>query len=92
MAHWINLVVQTLSKLHLVVTIESLVQCLYSYFAHSPKRHLEFINIIEFMVTKGKINFWNVKTRRISMLSLAKRVMAEYKTLLMKMILDIFTN
>jgi hypothetical protein len=44
------------------------------------------------MVTKGKINFWNVKTRRISMLSLAKRVMAEYKTLLMKMILDIFTN
>jgi hypothetical protein len=53
MAHRINLVVQTLPGLPLVVQIESLLQCLYSYFAHSPKKHLNFIKIVEFMATKG---------------------------------------
>jgi len=39
MAHWFNLVIQTLLGLPLVVRIENFVQCLYSSFAHSPKRH-----------------------------------------------------
>ncbi len=75
-----------------MVQIESLLQCLYSYFAHSPKRHLEFIKITELMATKGNKILWNVKTRWILMLSLAKKIMVEYKTLLVKMILDILTN
>jgi len=35
MAHCTNLAIQTLSRLPLVVWIESLLQCLYFYFAHS---------------------------------------------------------
>ncbi len=75
-----------------MVRIENFVQCLYSYFAHSPKRHLEFIKIMELMATKGNKIFLNVKTRWISMLSPAKRIMVEYKTLLVKMTLDNLTN
>jgi len=39
MANRFILVIQTLLELPLVVQIENFVQCLYSYFAHSPKRH-----------------------------------------------------
>jgi hypothetical protein len=54
MAHRTNFVIQvTLLRLNLVVRIESLLQCLYFYFAHSPTRHLEFIKIIKLMATKG---------------------------------------
>ncbi len=92
MAHYINLVIQTLLRLLLVVRIENFVQCLYFYFTHSPKRHLEFIKITKLMATKGNKIFRNVKTRWISMLSPAKRVMVEYKTILVKMTLDNPTN
>jgi hypothetical protein len=52
MAHQTNLVVQILLGLLSVVQIESLLQCLYSYFAHSFKKHLEFTKITEFMGKK----------------------------------------
>jgi hypothetical protein len=42
--------------------------------------------------TKGNKILHNVKTRWISMLSLAKKLMAEYKTFLVKMALDSLTN
>jgi hypothetical protein len=67
MAHYINLVVQTLSGLILVVQIDSLLQCLYFYFAHSPKKHLEFTKISKVKVTKGNKILRNV-TRWILML------------------------
>jgi hypothetical protein len=44
------------------------------------------------MQTKGNKILLNVKTRWISMLNLAKRVMEEYKTPLVKLILDSLTN
>ncbi len=44
------------------------------------------------MQTKGNKILWNVKTRWISMLSLAKKTMAEYMIMLAKMALDNFTN
>jgi len=47
---------------------------------------------MELMATKGNKIIWNVKTRWISMLSPTKRVMVEYKTLLMKITLDNPTN
>jgi hypothetical protein len=37
MAHHMNLVVQTLTTIPLVKHIESLLQTLHAYFAHSPK-------------------------------------------------------
>jgi hypothetical protein len=93
MIHCTNLAIQvTLLELTLVVQIESLLQCLYSYFAHSPKRQLEFTKIIEFMATKGNKKKFNVKIRWISMLNPTNKVMENYKTLLMKMALDSLTN
>jgi hypothetical protein len=44
------------------------------------------------METKGLKLLINVKTKWISMLSPTKRVMAKYKTLLMKMALDMDVN
>ncbi len=44
------------------------------------------------MQTKGNKILLNVKTRWISMLNLAKRLMEEYKTLLVKLTLDSPTN
>jgi hypothetical protein len=44
------------------------------------------------METKGLKLLRNVKTKWISMLSPTKRVMAKYKTLLMKMALDMDVN
>jgi hypothetical protein len=75
-----------------VVQIESLMQCLYSYFAHSPKKHLEFIKTEEFMATKGNKILRNVKTRWILMLNATKKVMVEYKIMRVKMALDNPTN
>jgi hypothetical protein len=44
------------------------------------------------MQTKGNKIFQNVKTMWMLMLSLAKIVMVEYKTLLVKMALDYLKN
>jgi hypothetical protein len=62
---------------------------LHSYFAHSPKR---FTKLAELMQTKGNTIIWNVKTKWISMLSFAKRVMEKYMILLVKMALESPTN
>jgi hypothetical protein len=42
MAHYTNIAVQTLSNLPLVPHIENLLRCLYAYFNHVLKMHLEF--------------------------------------------------
>ena len=65
-----------------------MLQSLHAFFAHSPKRHLEFQKLAEVMHSKGLKILKNVKTRWISMLSPAIRVMNEYRVLLVKMALD----
>jgi hypothetical protein len=92
MAHRTNLAAQTLSSLLLVIHLEHLLQTLHSYFAHSPKRHLEFTKLVEILEMKENKILWNVKARWISMLSLAKRLMAKYKTFLVKMTLNNLAN
>jgi hypothetical protein len=52
MAHHTNLVVQTLSKLPLVISFKNLLHTLHFYFAHSIKSHLEFIKLAKFVQTK----------------------------------------
>lgn len=61
---------------------------LHAFFAKSPKRHLEFVKLAELMQSKGLKILKNVKTRWISMLSPAVRVMSEYRVLIVKMSLD----
>jgi hypothetical protein len=88
MVHWINLTIQTISHSPLVYHTEAFLQCLYVYFNHNPKKHLEFTKLAKIMQTKGNKILWNNKTKWISMFSHVKRVLSKYRTLLMKMPLD----
>jgi hypothetical protein len=49
---------------------------------------MEFTKLVKIMETKGNKILWNIKTMRISMISLIKCVLYEYHTLFMKMALD----
>jgi hypothetical protein len=84
-SHRTNLAVKELSNLPVIAKIENLLQSLYSYFARSPKRHLEFTKLAVVMETKGLKIIRNIKTRWLSMLSPLKRVISEYRTLVQKM-------
>ena len=87
-AHRSNLAVQCLSDLEMVARIETLLAALHKYFSKSPKRHLELQKLAELLESKGRKILQNVKTRWISMLSPLKRVLSEYRTLLVKMYSD----
>jgi hypothetical protein len=75
-----------------MICLEHLLQTMQNYFAHSPKKHLKFTKLVEILETKGRKILQNVKTRWISMLSPAKRLMAKYRTLLVNMTLNNVTN
>jgi hypothetical protein len=51
-AHLTNLVVIVLSKLPLVSCIETILQSLYAFFAHNPKKYLEFTKLAKTLETK----------------------------------------
>lgn len=87
-AHRTNLAVQTLSLQPVVKRIEDMLASLYAYFAHSPKRHLEFVKLAELMQSKGLKILKNIQTRWISMLSPAVRVLNKYRVLIVKMSID----
>ena len=88
MAHRTNLAMQTLSNLSLVAKVETLCERLYNYFRVSPKRHLEFTKLVDVVETGGLKLLRNVKTQWISVLEPLKRIMLEYKTLIVKMAED----
>ncbi len=87
MVHHTNLVVQVLSKLNMVNKLENWFQTLYAYFYKSPRTHLELTKVVKIMEIKGNRPPNNVKTRWIFMLALAKKIMGEYHTLIVKMML-----
>jgi hypothetical protein len=59
------------------------------YMFHSkPKQQLEFQKLTKVMETKRNKILINVRIRWINMLSRVKRVMAKYRTLLIKMAFD----
>jgi hypothetical protein len=88
MSHRMNLAVQALSNLPMVTKIENLLQSLHSYFTSSPKKHLEFTKLVEIVETSGLKMLPTVRTRWISMFEPLKRVLSEYKTLIVKMSKD----
>jgi len=68
--------------------LEDLLKALYGSFSSSPKHHLEFTKLVKIIETK-KLNFFkNVKTRWIIMFQTLNYVGKEYKTLIVKMIVD----
>jgi hypothetical protein len=88
MAHRTNLTVEPLSNLPVVSKLESLCQSLYTCFIMSSKKHLEFQKLADIVETKGLRMLRNVKTHWISLLEPLRRVMGEYKTLIVKMCKD----
>jgi hypothetical protein len=72
----------------LVHKLEGLFQATYTYFSN---RHLEQCNLAQLLEIKGNKLLCNVKTRWIFMLSHAKRVLAKYKSLMLKMNGDLAT-
>jgi hypothetical protein len=77
-----------MSKYPMVARIESMLQSLHGYFCRSNKRYPELQKLANLMETKGNKVLRNVTTRWISMRSPAMRVLSEYKTLIVKMGLD----
>ncbi len=70
----------------LVHKLEGFFQATYTYFSYSSNRQiLEQCNLAQLLETKGNKLLCNVKTRWIFMLSHAKRVVAKYKSLVLKM-------
>jgi hypothetical protein len=90
--HRNNLSVQCLSDLEMVARIEALLAALHKYFNQFPIRHLKLQKLAELLESKCINFFQNVKTRWISMLSSLKRVLSEYRTILVKMYYDQFVK
>lgn len=63
-------------------------QITHAYFAHSSKRHHEFTKLAALMEKKGNKILKQVKTRWISLLKPAKRIMQQYSVLVYNMHLD----
>jgi hypothetical protein len=61
---------------------------MYLYFYRSNKHHTELHKLADLMKTKGNKLLRNIETRWISMRSLAKRIMSEYMSLMVKMGFD----
>ncbi len=74
-----------LSTLPLVSYIESMLQSLHSFFVHCLKKFPKFIKFVKTLEIKGVKLLRNVKTQWISMLSMLKCVMVDYKALIVKM-------
>jgi hypothetical protein len=89
MVHRTNLAVEPLSNLPMVEKLETLCQGLYNYFTMSSKKHLEFQKLADIVETEGLRMCKNVKTRWISLLEPLRRVLSEYKTLVVKMCEDL---
>jgi len=82
LAHHTNVAVQSLGNLTLITKIEGFILNTYDYFSHSPKRHLEFQRLAQILEAKGNKILKNVKTKWMSVLDPLKRIMVEYRLLL----------
>jgi hypothetical protein len=65
-----------------------MLQSLHGYFCRSNKRYPELQKLANLMETKGNKVLRNVSIRWVSMRSPALRVLSKYKTLIVKMGLD----
>ena len=83
-AHKTNLAVEVLSQLPIINGIEELLSDIYTFFCKSPKKHLEFVQLAALLDSKGNKILRNVKTRWLSMLAPAVRILNEYRPLLVE--------
>lgn len=65
---------------------DSIFMTIFSFLIfQNSKQHIEVRKLVEFMLTKGNKILWNIKTHLIKMLNPTKKVLFEYKPLLVKM-------
>jgi len=76
----------------MMAKIETLIVVLHKYFSKSPIRYLKLQKLAELFDSKGRKNLQNIKTMWISMLSPLKRVLLDYRTILVKMYSDQFVK
>jgi len=81
-AHWLNLAVQSLSSMTVMHSIEEVLCMNHSYFAHSPKKVVEFKALAQQLESKGLKLLKNVKTRWISCLGPIHRLLRKTRVLL----------
>jgi hypothetical protein len=86
--HQTNLTILVLNKLALVMHIKNMLQSLYSFFRIVPRRFWNLWTLPRHWKTKGLKLLRNIKTCWISMLSPLKCVLGEYKSLIVKMHMD----
>jgi hypothetical protein len=84
MNHHTNLAMQTFSKLAIVRKIEDLLQR-YVYFSHSPKGTQKSVKLADIVETERQPILRNIETQWIPMLLLTKKVLSEYRTLVLNM-------
>ncbi len=89
MCHHTNLVVQTLSKMDIVGKIKDVLQSLYFYLFHSPKKIQKSIKLVDMMEIKGQQIFKFIKMHWISMLFTTKTILSKYYALVLKMHQDV---
>ena len=87
-AHRLNLAAQSLSSLTMMHAVEELLRLTHKYFAHSPKKAVEFKALSQQLESKGLKLLKNVKTRWISCLAPMHRLLAEYKGVIAMMHAD----
>jgi hypothetical protein len=80
------LAIEVLSQLLILGGIEEMIADIYKFFCKSPKKHLEFVKLAELLESKGNKILRNIKTRWLSMLAPAVRIMNEYRPLLVKLL------
>jgi len=74
MVHKCNLVFKTLFSLGIMSNIKDLLQTCHFYFAHGPKKHMEFTKLTNMMEIKGLKMLQYMKIQ--SLLDLLKRILS----------------
>lgn len=76
---------EALCQLDIMSQIEDLLKTFLAYFKFSPKKHLEFVRLIELMETKGLKFLKNVKSCWVYTIEPLIQILQEYRVLLIKM-------
>jgi hypothetical protein len=52
MSHYTNLIVQTLFRMGIVKKVENVLQSLYAYYFHNPKKTQQFVDLVDIVEIK----------------------------------------
>ena len=79
---------KVLSKLGIFQSIKGLLKKIHANFSHSPRRHFEFVKLVDVMETKGLKLLIHVQTYWMLLLEPLRRLLAQYRVILAKMVED----